>query len=181
MEFFSKDSMTVCILAVVAGCVERCTVNIFLKWINNKVFFIVLLFYIPLWALNITKHACVTFFHETLTSVVRCRADTGGIPSLHSLHLSSLSALLVSSLFGVSALLGGWSSFSLRALFSRLQELTDKLTVMLEGHSCLFESHSPSHVNTDPAGNYSVQSDMDHNNCHYTQMIWSCTLMLTAQ
>ncbi len=83
---------------------------------------------------------------------MRCRADTGGIPSLHSLHLSSLSALLVSSLFGVSALLGGWSSFSLRALFSRLQELTDKLSVMLEEHSCLFESHSPSHVNTDPAG-----------------------------
>ncbi len=89
---------------------------------------------------------------------MRCRADTGGIPSLHSLHLSSQSALLVSSLFGVSALLGGWSSFSLRALFSRLQELTDKLAVMLEGHSCLFESHSPSHVNTDPAGNHSFHN-----------------------
>ncbi len=89
---------------------------------------------------------------------MRCRADTGGIPSLHSLHLSSLSALLVSSLFGVSALLGGWSSFSLRALFSRLQELIDKLAVMLEGHCCLFESRSPSHVNTDPAGNH-----MHHN------------------
>ncbi len=104
----------------------------------------------------------MVFSIETLTSAVRCRADTAGIPSLHSLHLSSLSALLVSSSFGVSALLGGWSSFSLRGLFSRLQELTDKLAVMLEGHSCLFESHSPSHVNTDPAG---------YHNSHNSQMV----------
>lgn len=32
------------------------------------------------------------------------------------------------------------------------QELTGKLAVMLEGHSCLFESHSPPHESTDPAG-----------------------------
>ena len=86
-----------------------------------------------------------------LTSAGRCRADTEGNSSLHSLHLTSLSALLVSSLFGVSALLGRGSSFSLRGLWSRLQELTGKLAVMLEEQSCLSESHSSSHVRTDPA------------------------------
>ncbi len=111
---------------------------------------------------------------------MRCRADTGGIPSLHSLHLSSLSALLVSSLFGVSALLGGWSSFSLRGLCSRLQELTDKLAVMLEGHSCLFESHSPSHVNTDPAGNYTGQVE-GLCSFHCRENMCSCTQMLIVQ
>lgn len=94
-----------------------------------------------------------------LTSAVRCRADTEGNSSLHSLHLTSHAALLVSSLVGVSALLGGGRPFSLRGLWTRLQELTGKLAVMLEGHSCLFESHSPSHASTDPAGNHISDRD----------------------
>src|SRR4029434_5317650 len=85
----------------------------------------------------------------SLTSAVRCRADTEGNSSLHSLHLTSLSALLVSSVFGVSALLGGWRPFSLRGLWTRLQVLTGKLSVMLEGDSCLSQSHRPSHMNKD--------------------------------
>src|SRR4029434_1348963 len=82
----------------------------------------------------------------SLTSVVRCRADNEGNFSLHTLHLTSLSALLVSSVFGVSALLGRWRPFSLRGLWTRLQELSGKLAAMLEEASCLSEPHRFSHV-----------------------------------
>ena len=122
-----------------------------------------------------------------LTSAVRYRADTEGNSSLHSLHLTSLSALLVSSLIGVSALLGGGRRFSFWGLWTRLQELTGKLAVMLEGHSCLFESHSPSHVSTDPAGNHIETTHHNHPHhrkgrfCKYTLMIpASVSSLLTA-
>src|SRR4029434_6265184 len=82
----------------------------------------------------------------SLTSAVRCRADTEGNSSLHYLHLTSLSALLVSSVFGVSALLGGWRPFSLRGLWTRLQVLSGKLAAMLEEASCLSEPRRFSHV-----------------------------------
>ena len=55
-----------------------------------------------------------------LTWAVRYKADTVGNSSLHSLHLSSLSASLVSSLIGVSALPAGWRPFSLTDLCTRL-------------------------------------------------------------
>ena len=122
-----------------------------------------------------------------LTSAVRCRADTEGNSSLQSLHLNSRSALLVSSLVGVSALLGGGRPFSLRGLWTRLQELTGKLSVLLEGYSCLFESHSPSHESTDPAGNHIETTHHIHPHhrkgkcCKYTLMTpASVSSLLTA-
>ena len=88
-----------------------------------------------------------------LTWAVRYKADTVGNSSLHSLHLSSLSAALLSSLIGVSALPAGWRPFSLTGLWTRLH-VTGKLTVMLEGLSCLFQFHRPSPESTDPVRNY---------------------------
>ncbi len=75
---------------------------------------------------------------ESFTWAVRCKADTVGYFFLYSLHLSCLSAPLVSSVFGFSALPGGWRSFSLRGLWTRMQDMTGTLTVMLRGHSSLF-------------------------------------------
>ena len=106
------------------------------------------------------------------------KADTVGNSSLHSLHVSSLSASLVSSLMWVSALPGGWSSFSLRGLWTRLQELTGKLTVMMEGLSGLFQSLCLLCRNTDPTGNH---TEISHE-CvsHWKGMFHMCTLMITA-
>ncbi|KAI4889038.1 hypothetical protein NFI96_000828 [Prochilodus magdalenae] len=66
----------------------------------------------------------------------------------------------------LGALLGGGSSFSLRGLCSRLQELTGKLAVMLEEHSCLFESHSPSHFSSGTVS-YSREALLEFGKVHH--------------
>ncbi len=105
---------------------------------------------------------------------MRCVSDTEGNSSLLSRPLNIFSDLLFSSLSGASALPGGRRSFSVRDLWSRHQ-VTGKLTVMLEDNSCLFESHSSSHVSRDPEDHCSFLGRVVHSPqkvCSRTEMIY---------
>lgn len=94
-----------------------------------------------------------------LTLVGRCRADTEGTFSLHSLHLTSPSTQQVSSVFGVSALLKRQRSFPLTGQRTILLEMIETLSGVLKAGSFLFDSHSHSRKSKDPAKKQSYCED----------------------